>query len=200
MARKIRVTRRKKPTVLIALEDTKSAKYYINELARDYGVSKRIEFVPPKGTNPKNVLKAINLHSTKASEIESRWLVFDKDDYSKEEINGTISSAKANRINIAFSNESYELWILLHFEDVKRHITRKETNKRLNRYFKEKYNIEYSKASIEIYGLIKSNQEVAINRAKELYNGNLNSDGYIDYLSNPLTTFYKLVEHIKGLK
>ena len=200
MARKIRATRRKKPTVLIALEDTKSAKYYINELARDYGVSKRIEFVPPKGTNPKNVLKAINLHFAKASEIESRWLVFDKDDYSKEEINGTISSAKANRINIAFSNESYELWILLHFEDVKRHITRKEINKRLNRYFKEKYNIEYTKASIEIYGLIKSNQEVAINRAKELYNGNLNSDGYINYLSNPLTTFYKLVEHIKGLK
>lgn len=200
MARKIRVTRRIKPIVLIALEDTKSAKYYISELARDYGVSKRIEFVPPKGTNPKNVLKAINIHSVKASEIESRWLVFDKDDYSKVEINGTISSAQANRINVAFSNESYELWILLHFEDVKSHITRKEINKRLNRYFKEKYNIEYSKASREVYSLIKSNQEVAINRAKELYSEYLNNHGYIDYLCNPLTTFYKLVEHIKGLK
>lgn len=47
------------------------------------------------------------------------WCVFDVDDFykkSKQKFNNAIENARKNGVRIAFFNECFELWILLHFE------------------------------------------------------------------------------------
>ena len=47
------------------------------------------------------------------------WCVFDVDDFYKNDSQGllnAIKNAQENNIKIAFANQCFELWILLHFE------------------------------------------------------------------------------------
>ncbi len=53
------------------------------------------------------------------------WCVYDRDQSGQSdqamndiEFNESIKSAQSNGINVAWSNDAFELWILLHFEDV----------------------------------------------------------------------------------
>lgn len=54
--------RKEQRSVLIALEDTKSSKFYFEELIRDKKLSGKVVFARHRGTNPKNVLEAIMQH------------------------------------------------------------------------------------------------------------------------------------------
>ncbi len=49
-------------------------------------------------------------------ETDQVWCVFDKDDFSDNDFNAAIHKAEANGINVAYSNEAFELWYLLHFD------------------------------------------------------------------------------------
>ena len=118
--KKRRSTRKKRienRAVLIALEDTKSSKYYFEALIKDKKLTGAIVFAKHIGTDPKNVLEAIIKHEREhdKEKYEKKWIVIDTDDWSKEQINGTIERARALGICVAISNEAYELWILLHF-------------------------------------------------------------------------------------
>ncbi|WP_432355296.1 RloB family protein [Sporosarcina sp. A2] len=46
------------------------------------------------------------------------WVVFDKDDLTTIEIEKSQKIAKQNSVNIAFSNTSFELWLLMHYESI----------------------------------------------------------------------------------
>lgn len=54
-------------------------------------------------------------------DIERVWLVFDKDDFPADRFNNTQSQAESisgtPNYRVAWSNESVELWFLLHFQD-----------------------------------------------------------------------------------
>ncbi|MGL5085925.1 MAG: RloB family protein [Clostridium sp.] len=52
------------------------------------------------------------------------WVVFDKDDNSDFDV--AIKLAKDNNIEVAWSNESFELWLLLHFQDLSVGISRSQ--------------------------------------------------------------------------
>ena len=54
------------------------------------------------------------------------WVVFDKDESTDEEFNQAIRKAEENSLRVAYSNVSFELWILMHFEQVNSEISRKE--------------------------------------------------------------------------
>ena len=45
------------------------------------------------------------------------WCVFDKDDSSAEQVHAALAKAKAAKIKVAFSNQAFEFWLLLHFDD-----------------------------------------------------------------------------------
>ena len=55
-------------SVLIALEDTKSSKFYFEELIKDKKLSGEVLFAKHIGTNPSNVIEAIVLHLAKNKE------------------------------------------------------------------------------------------------------------------------------------
>lgn len=195
--------KQEKKKVLIALEDTKSAKFYFEKLIRDKGLSGEVVFADHIGTDPNSVIQAIIEHKAnkkhKHRTYEQSWAVFDKDDYSKQAINGAIKRAKDLTIDIAFSNESYELWILLHFESTSAPMSRNDLRKKLNTIFKEKFRQDYSKSSQDIYELIIGQQNNAIERAKHLIKLH-KSAGEIDlYNNNPITTIFQLVEYLNDL-
>ena len=198
MARKIRKTKEEKKAILIALEDTKSSKYYFASMIKDFGLSGKIVFAKHIGTNPAKVLEAITSTKNYKNDYKKQWIVIDKDDWSKDDFNGTLNRAKSLDICCAFSNESYELWILLHFEKVTKFTNREELNKKLKAYFLSEFRTTYDKSNSDIYAIVKSRQKTAIKNAKELYEYHIVNDGSLNpYEHNPFTNIYELIDCIK---
>ncbi len=200
-SRNTKKQRVEKKKVLISLEDTKSSKYYFEKLLQDKNLSGEVIFAKHIGTDPGSVVEAIVSHLTdKTKTYEKKWVVIDKDDYSKDQINGAIQRAKDLDICVAISNEAYELWILLHFTSVTAYISRADLNKKLNVIFKDKFKKEYSKSSQDVYQLIVGLQEDAIKNSKKLVNFYIQDNGKVTPFSdNPLTTVYQLVEYLNTL-
>lgn len=124
------------------------------------------------------------------------WVVFDKDD--NEDFDSAIKLAKDNNINVAWSNESFELWILLHFQNLSASIGREHYKEKLNNHFRNE-NLNgghYDKNIKNIYEITKDSVDIAIKRSKKLRkqfddeNVNLNSR------RNPSTTVDILVEKL----
>ena len=59
------------------------------------------------------VHETINLREQ--GDYDQVWCVFDKDDFPDKNFNAAIALAKRNRIRVAYSNQSFELWYVLHF-------------------------------------------------------------------------------------
>ena len=202
--RKARNTKRQrveKKKVLISLEDTKSSRYYFEKLVQDKNLSGEVIFAKHIGTDPGSVVEAIVCHlKDKTNIYERKWAVIDKDDYSKNQINGAIQRARDLGFCVAISNEAYELWILLHFTPITAYTSRVDINKKLDKVFTEKFNIKYSKASQDVYPLIIGLQQQAITNSKRLVDSYIRDNGRISPFSdNPLTTVYQLVEYLNTL-
>lgn len=64
------------------------------------------------------VNKAISIRETekaKKHSFDQCWVVFDKDDYPDNDFNQAILLAKSNGFRVAYSNQAFEYWFLLHF-------------------------------------------------------------------------------------
>ena len=202
---KVRNTTRKRveqKAVLIALEDTKSSKYYFDALLKDKKLTGQVIFAKHIGTDPENVVEAIVKHEREnpSNKYEKKWAVIDRDDWSKQQINGAIQRAKELGICIAISNEAYELWILLHFQPLSRHTHRTELNSKLKKIFKDRFRIDYSKSSQDIYAFIVGLQSQAITNAKKLVAMHIRNHGELaPYENNPLTMIFELIECLNSL-
>lgn len=189
--------------VLIAFEDSKSSKYYFADLLRDKKLNGHVVLVDKdKGQDPKRVIEKLKEYKDNHPKVtfEYEWIVIDKDDWSPDKFNGTIEKARQIGICVAFSNDSYELWILLHFELITRHTHRSELNSKLNTIFIERFGIEYSKASQDIYRLIVGYQQQAIDNAKVLVAKHIRDHGVLKpYENNPLTMIFQLVECLNSI-
>jgi hypothetical protein len=194
--RSTKQTRVEKKSILIALEDTKSSRYYFQKLLQDKGFRGEVVIAKHIGTNPKKVLEALDKHKQEhpKERFEKEWIVIDKDSWSKDEFNGTIKMAREKNICVAFSNEAYELWLLLHFEQLSRFTSREDLNSKLDHHFREKFKTPYSKATSEVYKWTKEHQVTAIKHAKSLVQQHEQNHGKLTpYEHNPLTMIHQLV-------
>jgi hypothetical protein len=137
-----------------------------------FPVDKKIIEVDIKGLGANTdslVKKAIEL---KNSAIKSRspyvqvWCVFDRDSFSPQNFNNAFALAEQNQIRIAYSNEAFELWYLLHFNYHDAGIAREQYVEKLDRLLEEKY----LKNSELMYKKLLDKQESAIRNAKRLFN------------------------------
>jgi hypothetical protein len=203
MSRKIKKTKYQKKHILIALEDTKSSRFYIKDLLKDKGIIPHIVFAKHIGTDPRSVLKAIEQFEKENPHIkyDKAWLIIDKDSFSKDNFKGTLETARQKDICVAYSNECYELWLLLHFKDVTSYKTREDIRKELNEEFQKNFNLKYEKSEKHVYGMLIDRQEKAIQRAKTLIENILKIDGKLDpYNNNPSTKIYLLIECLNNLE
>ena len=138
------------------------------------------------------------------------WCVFDFDREAGQasaqanDFNNAIRLAEANRMQVAWSNDSFELWFVLHYQKLDTALTREE----LYSILKEKWGLESftkeSKTAAFCAGHYArhregqgSSQELAIRRARELH---LKYKGRHDYSNHcPCTTVYLLVEELNKM-
>ena len=125
------------------------------------------------------------------------WVVFDKDD--NTDFDEAIKLAKNNGINVAWSNESFELWILLHFQDLKTAISRDDYIKRLDSYFKANgiNNEGYAKNLTNIFELTRGKIDVAIQRSENLRKFYEEQKICSPEKMNPATTVDMLIKELK---
>lgn len=117
------------------------------------------------------------------------WCVFDRDSFSAQSFNAAFKVARENDIKIAYSNQAFELWYLLHFHYYDVAIHRKEYCKMLTQLLGHKY----EKNSETIYDELLSRQKDAIRHAERLHsNYNLTKPER----DNPSTTVHELVKKL----
>lgn len=122
------------------------------------------------------------------------WCVFDKDSFPPDAFNAAIRKAEAAGFQVAYSNEAFELWYLLHFEDhrsaLDRHQYVTKLRDHLGSYEKD------SRNSRAMYGRLQSRQAQAGKRAESLraeYGKAHNPQA-----DNPCTTVHRLVQALRA--
>ncbi len=141
------------------------------------------------------------------------WCVFDYDVKPDEaatqpaDFNNAILKAEHNGMKVAWSNDAFELWFVLHYQTLESAITRRVLYKILKEKWElDSFGSEAKKADFCLghyarheEGVKGASQKLAMRRAKTLhesYNGNQNFAEQI-----PCTTVYLLVEELnKNLK
>lgn len=145
------------------------------------------------GHDPSSLLREVEeKFSEEAGDFDAVYCVFDRDDHphfdSTCQTLGEMRQIQYGRrepvpIQAFTSNPSFELWLLLHFEDVRRELHRDEIYRCLRDHLPD-----YKKASATIYELTCGHLEVAIERAGRLPSG-----------KNPSTAVGKLIQEMRRL-
>lgn len=116
----------------------------------------------------KNTESLVNLASKYVNDYDEVWCVYDKDSFEAQQFNNAYSTAVKKGMNVAYSNESFELWYLLHFDFHNTQIGRVAYIKKLDKKFREIFKKDYQKNSEDTYELLKSRQETALRNADNL--------------------------------
>lgn len=181
-------TRLPRKTFLIVCEGTKTEPNYF----RSFEVlSAKVEI---RGTG-RNTLSLVHyaerILDERDEEFDEVWLVFDKDSFSSVSFNNAVFFCQAHHdegFRVAYSNEAFELWYLLHFELITKPISRFNYNAMLSKRMKT----YYKKNLPNMYQQLLPRQPLAIENAKLLYEKRSNSPAK----DNPSTTVFQLVEEL----
>lgn len=199
--RKIENKIRSKLTVYIFTEGTKTETNYFKSLEKNLKKDsnfKSIVNLVGVGWSTKSLLRYVETTLSKSNmPVDSKnvWLVFDKDDF--DDFNNAIMEAKEKGYSVAWSNECFELWYILHYEYLNSGISRKDYRKKIEKYI----GCEYEKNSEEMFDLTYSNIDTAIKNSKKLveeYSDKIDANKFDE--TNPCTKVYELVEFLDSLK
>lgn len=175
--------------ILILCEGEKTEPNYFNSIKRKYRLS-NVD-IRGLGSNTDRIVETAIKNHKDYSQV---WCVFDRDSFSAQHFNRAFQIAeKYKNIHMAYSNEAFELWYLLHFNYYNTGIPRKRYFELLNELLGKKY----KKNSPEIYDLICDKENVAIKNAKRLLKSYTEDN---PEKNNPSTTVFKLVEALNKFK
>lgn len=187
---------RERRRVLIFCEDSKSSRYYLESFPID---DERFEVsVLGTGMNTCSLLEEAIRRVGQALKSGIRysevWCVFDRDSFPLENYDRAFQLARVPGIKIAWANEAFELWYLLHFCYLDTGISRADYKKKLSAC-----GLEYDKADKEIYKMVLTHQETAMRNARRLERHWNESGKRFPERENPSTSVHKLVERLNEL-
>lgn len=184
--------------MLIVCEGEKTERYYF-EAFQTNGELISVKVLGAGMNKDSLVDHAINLKkdAEKEESYSSVWCVFDRDSYpcdakDKDKFNRAIQRATSNHIKVAYSNDAFELWYILHYNY-------HQAAWRRDRYEDELTEIlgyKYEKNDQKMYAKLKYKQDTAIKFSKNLlasYGANHNTES-----DNPCTTVHRLVEFLNA--
>lgn len=194
-------TKEIKPTILIVCEGVNTEPSYFKQFKLTSATIKALG----NGNNTLSLVRqAIKLRDE--GNFEEVWCVFDKDTFPAQNFNAAISLAETNGLKVAYSNQAFEYWFILHFEDHQGGgMNRSEYNDTINEYL-ETFGITYDGAgskmvSQELFEILMSNEnegrlrvELAVDRARRNYD---RCDHTSPATEESTTTVFKLVEEIQ---
>lgn len=122
-------------------------------------------------------------------QFDQVWCVFDRDDVPIERFNRALDLARRQSIKVAYSNQAFELWYLLHFHYCDVAQTRGDYVDGLSRELGRMY----QKNDPALYRELLSRQDVAISHAERLLAQYSPTNPATD---DPSTTVHKLVQEL----
>lgn len=103
------------------------------------------------------------------------WVVFDKDDFPAKDFNQAIQYAEKNGFQVAYSNQAFEYWFLLHFNLYQGPIHRSQYKNMLERLIGMPYSKTEGSGAV-MYNILLTRQKQAIKNSKtvlaEIAHGN----------------------------
>ncbi|MBK8565207.1 MAG: RloB domain-containing protein [Saprospiraceae bacterium] len=143
---------------------------------------------------------------SKKSSYDQVWVVFDKDDFPAANFDNAIVMAQAAGFFSAYSNQAFEYWLILHFEDHQGGaMHRDQYGEKLNQYLAP-FNIEFDasgnkRISAALFQVLmskdakigKNRMDLAIERAKKVLQFHEETPPSIAESS---TTVFKLIEEL----
>lgn len=193
---------------LFVTEGTKTEPNYlqgiIDLICKRYGNSAVKQFqVIGEGDNTLNLLqKAENYQQNEADEFQHVWILFDQDDFPADSFDNTENRCHALNerlraqgrdtvFHAIWSNQCFELWLLLHYEYLQTDITRKQYRANLSKHIGR----HYQKNDDALFDQLLPYMDAAIKRAKKLME-NYSSDMPPSQQA-PATKVYELVEYLR---
>ncbi|MEA2017390.1 MAG: RloB family protein [Campylobacterota bacterium] len=215
--------------IIISCEDSVSAPAYFQKIIDKLIEAKKItqdsivivNQKKIKGTNPTKVLERLknyNEDGKSYKDFADKWIVIDRDTprvnnggHTAKDFNEAIQNSKSKiskyNVEVAYANDSFELWYLLHFDYIDSSIHRDDINKKLIQKLKVKNSSIFSNLNSEniktenytklIFDELLSSQDRAVKNAEKLlifHGSNHNPEK-----DNPSTTVHKLVEILNSL-
>jgi len=124
---------------------------------------------------------------------ENVWIVFDKDDF--HDFDEAIEKAKISEFKVAWTNQSFEYWIYLHFEYSDSALHRSEWVKKLNSIFTERvpHSEGYEKNEKNLFNYVTKygSLKFAISNAKRIESKYHKADRFSD--RDPCTSVHHLI-------
>lgn len=173
---------------LLVCEGARTEPNYFDRLQNYHHIPVIIK-VQGLGTSPQRLVEAAERLS-REDDYDQVWCVFDRDAWSADEFNSAILTAKHKKIRVAYSNQAFELWYLLHFNFYNTALTRQEYIGRLSKLLGH----PYKKNSWQIYDELAARQETAIANAERLL---AQYDHPNPAEDDPSTTVHLLVKELR---
>ena len=179
-------TREVRQRFLIVCEGEKTEPNYF----RSFCVPKNVAEIDVQGLgeNPSKLVQSAK-ELKKQEDYDQVWCVFDRDSWTVEDFNNAIKNANAQGFKVAYSNEAFELWYVLHFEFLNTGIPRRDYLRKLTFLIGR----EYRKNSETIYDELFEKQSIAIRNAENLLR---QYDPHNPVRDNPSTTVHLLVQEL----
>lgn len=179
-------TKHLRKLILIVCEGARTEPAYFES----FPLNKKVRYIVGAGANTVTVVKeAIRIRNKE--EFDEVWCVFDRDSFPLGRVLEAFKLARHEGINVAFSNESFELWYLLHFQYLDTAISRKDYCKKLTVQLGS-----YKKNDENMYQQLLAQQPIAIRHAKKLKSNVVSEDLA---MSCPVTTVHDLVQRLNKL-
>ncbi len=181
---------------MIFCEDGKSSAYYFRSFEID---KERFEVrIEGTGMNTDSLVEEAIRAKLAAAKTKTPfnevWCVFDRDDFPLEKYERAFTLARNEGIKIAWANEAFEFWYLLHFDYFDSALSRADYKRKL-----AEREIEYDKADRTMYARLQEKQQTALRNARKLqrhWNENGKSRSHCE---NPSTSIHVLVEYLNEL-
>ena len=160
----------------------------------------------PKGVVERTILEREKLKIEAKKEVDETWAVFDKDDADEnatkiQRFEQAFSIAEQEQIELAYSNEVFELWLLLHLTIISHQIplSRQAIYQRLETEIRRRPGFEtftYQHGDTDILDKIQrlGDESAAIRRAETLFQA---QSGTPPIEANPSTRVYLIVKSLR---
>lgn len=197
--------------ILVASEDGKSSVYYFTALnARLQNNSTTLKIVPKGcGRNTQSLVNFVKAHkrdwleevrkNVLIDDFNEVWVLFDLDGFPSAKFDNAIKSAQSQNYQVAWSNECFELWYLLHFKDLHTPIGRDAIYRELTKFLDltEDYTRIKGKDGMKLHETMAYREDAkkAVKRARKLHEDYVKS-GVPPHKANPCTLVFLLVEKL----
>jgi hypothetical protein len=146
-----------------------------------------------KGKAPWQLINEAVRQKISKKDGDQVWCFFDIDDYLKdarEKFENGLKKAKQQGIKLAWSNQCFELWLMLHFNQVSTAVSRQDYEKKLQNSLK-KIGVDYEKNSLQLFHKLLPLQPEAMQRAKKIFQKDQPQE-------NPSTSLFLLIEELNN--